>query len=98
MDWISKLDLGRWWKVLIGCGVAITVAALAVNDRVFATIGLGMIGVGFGEWFNHPKEMQFYARGILTTYERKNRVLGIVLDTLGCILIFIGVVRLAIPQ
>ncbi len=93
-DWLKALDLGRWWKVAIAVGVVIAVTAVAAKDRPSLLIGLGMIAGGFGEWMNHPMEMEPRAGGMLTTFERKNRALGLIFDILGLLLIVIGLFSL----
>lgn len=98
MDWLKNLDLARWWIMAIAVGVVITTAALAVKDRSFAIVGLGIVAVGFGEWFNHPKEMMIYRTGTLTSYERKNRAVGVALVVIGLLLVLVGTVRLLAPQ
>jgi len=86
-DWLKALDLGRWWKVAIAVGVVITVVAIGVKDRADTLIGLGMISGGFGEWMNHRMESTNKAGGVLTTFERKNRALGLAFAILGLLLI-----------
>ncbi len=88
--WLAKLDLARWWKVLIAVGVAFVLGALLAKDLTFQVIGLGIVACGFGEWMNHRMEIEARHGGTLTTFERKNRFVGVVLDVLGVILIAIG--------
>jgi hypothetical protein len=89
-SWLAKLDLARWWKTLIAVGVAFVLGALIAKDLAFQAIGLGVLTCGFGEWMNHPMEMEPRHGGMLTTFERKNRFLGVFLDVLGVALIAIG--------
>jgi hypothetical protein len=86
-DWLKSLDLGRWWKVAIATGLVIAVIAIGVKDRADTLIGLGMISCGFGEWINHTMETTTKAGGTLTTFERKNRTLGLAFAILGLLLI-----------
>jgi hypothetical protein len=94
MDWLKgfaeKLDLARWWKVAILVGLAIVVAALAAKDRDVVVIGLAIIACGFGEWLNHRMEMEIRHGGKVTTFERVNRPLGLVLDAIGIVLAGFG--------
>lgn len=92
-DWLSKLDLGRWWKVTIAAGIAMIVPAIAAKDHGFALIGLGVIALGFGEWMNHRMEKQIRHGGTLTTFERVNRPVGLALDGIGIVLIALGLFR-----
>ncbi len=97
-DWLQALDLGRWWKVAIAVGVVLAIAAIAVKDRPSLIVGLGMISCGFGEWMNHAMEVEIQAQGTLTTYERKNRALGVIFAILGLLLILLGLISLALGK
>jgi hypothetical protein len=88
--WLSKLDFARWWKVLIAVGVAFVLGALIAKDVAFQVIGLGIVASGFGEWMNHRMEMEPRHGGVVTSFERKNRFIGVFLDVVGVILILTG--------
>lgn len=94
VEWLKSFDLQRWWKAAIAVGLAMVVAALASKDRDIAVIGLGIVACGFGEWMNHRMEMEFVNGGPLTSFPRVNRPMGLVLDTLGFMLVGLGLYRL----
>jgi hypothetical protein len=72
----------------------ILLAGVAARDHAIDLVGLGIIAIGFGEWLNHRMEKSIVGGAPLTTFERKNRTSGIVLDVLGALLIFVGLYRL----
>jgi hypothetical protein len=100
MDFLKGIDLTHWWNVLIACGLALVVAALAAHERGLILIGLGMISWGFGESSNHKKMIEFMPasayipQGILTSYPRLPRPLGLSLDFVGFALILFGIWKL----
>lgn len=94
MDWLKNFDLERWWNAVIVVGLAVLVAGVAAKDRAIVLIGLGMIAAGFGEWLNHGKQMEFMGAGMLTSFPRQNRVAGLLLLTLGILLMAFGLYRL----
>ena len=92
--WLQKLDFNRWWKVAIAVGVVIALASLPAKDHGIFLVGIGISACGFGEWMNHRMEMEIKFGGKLTTFERKNRPMGLVLDGLGILLFAVGVYRI----
>lgn len=95
-EWLKGLDLGRWWIAAIALGIVIIVAAVAAKDYAVILIGLGIIAAGFGEWMNHRMETEIRKDGTLTTFERKNRALGLMMDVVGVVLFLLGVIPLIV--
>jgi hypothetical protein len=90
MEWLKNFDVQRWWKAAIVVGLAVIVAALAIKERDIVVVGFGVVACGFGEWMNHRMETEIRHGGTLTTFERKNRPLGLALDAIGVVLIVLG--------
>jgi hypothetical protein len=98
MDFKS-IDLRMWWLGLVTFGTAICIGALAVKERDFALIGLGVGVFGIGEWVQHPlqsyiEQGRFMVPTMLATaYPRRPKVFGIILNCVGLALILIGLYR-----
>ena len=100
-NWLKGFDLRRWWIAAIAVGLVITVTAIAAKNAGCILIGLGTVALGFGEWMNHRMESQTSKAGTLTTFERHNRALGIIVDIVGILLFVLGVfllIALSVPQ
>lgn len=94
MEFLNNLEKVHWWHVLIGVGLALVLGSLAAKDRAVAAAGFGMIAIGFGEWLNHPKQIEFAFGGMLTSWPRHNRPVGVILDGVGFLLLMLGAFRL----
>jgi len=96
---LGNLAIDYWYKALLVIGTCVLIASLStemkgVENCVVQLISLGGIFIGLGEWVNHPLQEVLVPRGKLTGYPRKNKAGGNALDTLGVILVIIGVVKI----
>ena len=92
------MSLRRWWIAAIAVGLAITVAAIAAKNHGGILIGLGIGACGFGDWMNHRMETKIKAGGTLTTFERKNRPLGLSLDGIALLVIVLGLLLIIVTH
>jgi hypothetical protein len=91
MDWLKNFDLSSRWNIAMAGGLAITLAAIAVKNREGILIGLGVFGLGMGEYMNHQKTMEWVNGGTLTSFHRANRPLGLIVTAIGALLFVIGI-------
>jgi hypothetical protein len=81
----------RWWLIAIAAGVVLAVASVADRFVPVMFIGLGLVGIGLGEAFNHSPQTRFGAshKGA-PGYTRSNKPIGLLLDIVGTCLLCVG--------
>ncbi len=90
----------HWYKAVIAAGVALGVAAVAVQHNPLLIVALGMISAGVGEFINHPYrealQQDDFGRviGKISGNPRNPCALGVCLDGLGAVLLLIGLAKL----
>ena len=84
----------HWWKLLAGAGVAMAVASITAGQRPGIIVGLGLLGVGTGEWISHPLQTQLGHGFQITGYPRRWKVAGTGLSLAGGALLLYGLGKL----
>jgi len=99
-EWLNGLKPDAWYKVVTITGGLAVAASISASFGAGTFIGLGLLGIGCGEWTSRvttqrptPAGMGIPA-GVLRVKTRVWRPLGIVLDVGGVVLLAIGVFRL----
>lgn len=98
---LSKLALDHWYQVLmVVCALVFLLAGAgllpAYPVRPTAAISAGGFFIGLGEWTNHPAMVEFMAArvgmpaGVLTSYPRRNSVIGVLFVLGGLALAGLG--------
>lgn len=99
---IEALNIEHWWKAVAAAGLALTVAAAAAKHNELLLIGLGILACGIGEWINRPMQQTVMQQGlgglngIITGHPWRPKPLGITLDSLGVVLVAIGLLKLIV--
>ena len=86
--------LDKWYKALIGAGVALGVAAVAAHHNQLLVLAVGMVLLGIGEFINHP--FRSFRDG-WTIYEGHPRIPslpGTIISAAGVLVMLYGGVRL----
>jgi apolipoprotein N-acyltransferase len=100
MDLLKDLKIDHWWKLIAVAGALLAIAATPVQFAAGGLVGLGILFFGAGEWINHPVQqsigMGYGSVWKGTSYPWNPRPLGIVLDALGILLFFIGLIKIII--
>lgn len=101
---LSKLALDAWYKVLIAFGAFVFLLAGAGMFPAFPAgatglIALGCVAIGIGEWINHPLKTAIYQENcfrerVFTFKWRTTKPAGLIFDTIGALLLVIGIVKL----
>ncbi|MHC2462725.1 hypothetical protein ACVIHD_001737 [Bradyrhizobium embrapense] len=95
-DWLKRVAPDSWYKIVAVTGGLSVVTAISAGASAGILIGLGLLGIGCGEWTSRitvqsptPAGNGLPA-GMARTTTRVWRPLGILLDTGGLALLLIG--------
>ena len=94
--WLSGIDLRKWWVVIVAGAFMIILASIAVKFVPTILLGLGLLGIGIGEWVNHPANTRILGGFEVTavSYPRSPSGLGRLFDAGGVVLLAAGLGRL----
>src|SRR5258708_2437327 len=97
---VNGLKPDAWYKVVAVTGGLAVVASISASFPAGTFIGLGLLGIGCGEWASRittqsptPAGMGIPS-GVLSVKTRVWRPLGVALDIAGVILLILGSFRL----
>jgi hypothetical protein len=99
-EWLKNLKPDAWYKVVAVTGGLALVASIPAGAAAGIFIGLGLLGIGCGEWTSRitvqrPTPAGYgVPAGILRTTTRVWRPQGIALDVGGAVLLLIGLFQL----
>lgn len=101
--WLENAKLDAWYKLVALTGALAVVAAISAGAAAGILIGLGLLGIGCGEWTSRITERRPTPGGYgipvgtakITT--RVWRPQGIALDVCGAVLLFAGLYLLLRP-
>ena len=96
---LDSLKIDYWYKavLVISTGVlvvSLTVPMQAAPNGVIATISLGGLFIGLGEWINHPLRVGVGYGYQISGHPRSNSFLGVMFVLLGLALVGYGVYKL----
>jgi len=95
-DW-AKLD--NWYKVVAVVGALAFLGSIPTNSAPGTLIGLGLLGIGSGEWASRVRRPQrTQDGGVMGLSLRVWRPAGVILDIGGALLLFLGLYRLLWPS
>jgi len=99
-DWLKSLKPDAWYKVVAVTGGLAIVASIPAGAPAGIVIGLGLLGIGSGEWASRVTVQQPTPAkagipwGIAKSTTRVWRPLGIILDVGGVILLVAGLYQI----
>jgi len=101
---LKNLAIDKWYKAIIAVGAVLLIISLTVqlqaNNQSVQLFAFGLFLVGIAEWINHPARSiitppnAYIPQGIYTNYARHPKPLGIILDIIGIVALFISIYKL----
>ena len=99
-DWLTSLKPDAWYKVVAVTGGLATVASIPVGASAGIVLGVGLLGIGCGEWASRVTIQQPTPAkagipwGVARSTTRVWRPLGMILDIGGAILLIGGLYQI----
>lgn len=93
---LSGIDTDRWYLVWLVVSVVLLVASIAADKQLYAGLCAGLVAIGMGETFNHPRREGFVPGFKITIRTRSPRLFGWLLDLIGVILVLWFAYKLAV--
>ena len=96
---VRPFNLDLWWNELFVFGLIAFVVGIAVNDRGFRLLGLGMAALGFGESRNHVRVAGAAQadgeapQAPAASYVRSVQPTGVLANSIGILLLAYGLYR-----
>ena len=99
LERVRPFNLDLWWNELFVFGLIAFAVGVAVNDRGFRLLRLGMAALGFGESRNHarvktPPPSAPAAEAPSASYVRSVQPTGVLANSIGILLLAYGLYRL----
>jgi hypothetical protein len=94
-DW-AKLD--SWYKLVAVVGALAFLGSIPANSAPGVLIGLGLLGIGSGEWASRVRRPHQTSDGVMGLLLRVWRPAGVLLDIGGVLVLLLGLYRLLWPS